>query len=94
MDNIKDVLNHVIHKLSLRQPEEQSKIDRIWQHIASPKEQLHTSLANFTDGILNITVDSPAWMYHMKMQKGDILRRLKEEIPSVKDIRFKVGKVS
>lgn len=93
MDNIKEVLNSVIQKLSLRQPQEQSKISRLWQSVASPKDQQHTSLENFTDGILHVTVDSPAWMYHMKMKKPDLLQRLKEDAPVIKDIRFKVGKV-
>ena len=93
MDNIKDVLNTVIHKLSIRQPEKQVKIDRIWQAVATQKEQHHTSLEKFNDGILTVVVDSPAWMYHMKMQKINILKKIQEEIPEVKDLRFKVGKV-
>ncbi|MBU0468649.1 MAG: DUF721 domain-containing protein [Candidatus Omnitrophica bacterium] len=93
MDNIKDVVNQVIEKISIKQPFDQGKIDRIWRNVLNEQELQHTSLEGVNDGMLSVKVDSPAWLYQMKIKKNRILERLKEELPDIKSVVFRIGKI-
>ena len=93
MDNIKDVVYQVVGKMSLRQPQTPEKVERILKNILNDKELEHVSLAGEKNGHLFIHVDSPAWLYQMNIKKNKILERLKDEVSSVQNISFKIGKV-
>lgn len=93
MDNIKDVVNQVIEKISIKQPVEQGKIDRIWQNVLNEQELKHTCLEGIKDGKLSVNVDSPAWLYQMQIRRTKILERLKDELPDIKSVFFRIGKI-
>ena len=93
MDSIKDVITQVIEKMALRQPETQIKIQRIWKNILDAQEEEHTLIVELKEKILYVNVDSPAWLFHVNFKKTKILERLKEEVPEVEKILFKIGKV-
>ena len=93
MNTIKDIIPQVIEQLSLRQPDHQMKIQRIWQNIIDERMAAHSALDHFTQGILTVSVDSSSWLFQMNLNKRKILERLQEEMPDVKNIQFKIGKV-
>jgi predicted nucleic acid-binding Zn ribbon protein len=45
------------------------------------------------EGTLSVSVDSPAWMYQMRIRQTKILKQLKEEVSEIKQIRFKIGTI-
>lgn len=93
MDAIKDIIPQVIEQLSQRKPEDQNKIQRIWRNVIDAKMAQHCLLANFFDGILTVVVDSSSWLYQMNLNRKKILDELREEMPEIKNIQFKIGKV-
>ena len=93
MDHVKDVLQQIIGKISRRELDYPNKVDRIWQNILEPQELKHTSLVGIRDGVLLVLVDSPVWLYQMRMKKNKILEKLQAEESDVKNIRFQIGKV-
>ena len=93
MDNIKDIVNSVIGNIANKSPNEHNKTERIWKNLLNEKELKHTRIAGIKEGTLFVCVDSPAWMYQMRIRQTKILKELKEEIPGVKSIRFKMGKI-
>ena len=93
MDNIKDIINQVIGQIAEKQPNNQSKLERIWLNVLEAKELEHTRLVGLKNGWISAYVDSPAWLYQMKIRRGKIVERLKQEIPEIKNISFKIGKV-
>ena len=94
MDEIKDIVQSVIANLDKGHPSDENKIEGIWRNVLNEKEKKHTALVGIKDGILSVAVDTPAWLYQMKIKKGRILRKFQEEITEVKNIYFKIGKVS
>lgn len=94
MDNIKSIINQVVKNLSTNKPDSGLKIDRIWENILEPTELLHTKIVGVNDGTVLINVDSPTWLYQMKMKRSSLLQRLKDEVPDIKLIRFRIGKVN
>ena len=93
MNTIKDILQQVIGNLSLNKPDDQNKIQRIWQNIIDTRTAQHSVLSNFSDGLLTVVVDSSSRLFQMNLQKKKILEQLQDEIPQIKNIQFKIGKV-
>ena len=93
MDNIKDVVHQVIGQLAGKQANSNDDIQNIWPRVLSKQELPHARLVSFKEGTLVVYVDSPAWLFQMNLRKGKILDLLKESIPDVKRISFRVGKV-
>ena len=93
MDKIKDIIREVISKISEKKFESQDKIERIWYSILEKQELKHTRFVGIKNGQVSVHVDSPAWLYQMKMKKNKILKRLKDEVPEVVNLYFRIGKV-
>ena len=93
MESIKDIIPQVIEQLTIRKPDDQNKIQRIWQNIIDAKMAQHSMLSDFSDGILTVAVDSSVRLYQMNLNKKKILEKLQDEIPDIKNIKFKIGKV-
>lgn len=93
MEKIQDIIPSVVEKMALRKPEAHLKIQRLWQNICEKKETQHTSIVGLQKGTLVVNADSPAWLFQMNLRRKRILEKLKEEIPEVNTIRFKIGKV-
>ena len=93
MDNIKDVIGKVIGGIAERNPDRHNKIARIWRNLLTEQELKHTKLMGVKEETLLVFVDSPAWMYQMRIRQTKILKQLKEEVSDIKHIRFKIGKI-
>ena len=93
MENIKEIVNTVIGKISIKEGFSQNKIDSIWKNILNEKELEHTKIIGIKDGCILVNVDSPAWLYQMRINYKKILSRLNAELSEIKKISFKIGKV-
>ena len=93
MDDIKDVINKVIGNIANKNPDTHNKIERIWQNLLTQQEQKHTKIVGVKEETLFLNVDSPAWLFQMRIRKGKILQQLKEEVSDIKYIRLKIGTV-
>ncbi|HLF18901.1 MAG TPA: DciA family protein [Candidatus Omnitrophota bacterium] len=93
MDNIREIVKDVISKMSQKQPDIRDQLDRVWLEIIDGKQRKHMRLTGIKDGQVSVCVDSPAWLFQMKIKKGEILKKLKNKIPEIKDLIFRVGKV-
>ncbi len=93
MDNIKDIIQDVIGKMAQQEPQANIKVERIWKNILEEQELKHTKIVGMKEGNIFAHVDSPAWLYQMRIRRSKILERLKDEIPDIKSIRFKIGKI-
>jgi hypothetical protein len=93
MDNIEDILNDVVKKLSLKQPDIHNKIERIWINTITDTEKKHTQIQKFENNCLFVNVTSPILLHQLKKKKSRILERIKEEISDVQKIIFRIGKV-
>ncbi len=94
MDSIKDIIPQVVEKMARERGQhvgEQDALERAWQDILEQQELKHVKLVGPREGNLLVSVDSPAWLYHLRMRKAKILKQLQEKIPEIKDITFKVG---
>ncbi len=79
--------------MSSGRPEMQNKIQRLWQNILEKKIIQHTKIIGLQKGKLVVHVDSPAWLFQMNLQRRKVLEKMKEGIPELSHIHFKIGKV-
>ena len=93
MDDIKNIVNTVIGNIADKNPDVHNKLDRILVNLLNKKELKHTKIIGVKEDGLLVYVDSPAWLYQMRIRQTKILTQLKKEIPDIKYIRFKIGKV-
>ena len=93
MDNIKNIVSTVIGNMAEHKPDIHNKIERIWANLLNEKELKHTKIIGVKENGLLVCVDSPAWLYQMRIRQTKILKQLKKEIPLIKYIRFKMGKI-
>lgn len=65
-----------------------------WLKKALTKKELqHIKIKYFSKGILGLSVDSSAWLYILSLKKEDLLNKLKQESPVVKNINLRIGEI-
>ncbi len=93
MESIRDIIPQVIENLSGKRPNSARNIHEVWKIVVKEGAQ-HSTVIDFKKGILRINVDSSAWLYQLNLQKAAFLKSLKNEIPEIADIIYKVGKIN
>jgi len=91
MDSIKDIIPQVVEKMARQRAGEQGALEQAWKDVLAKQGLKHVTLVGPRDGSLLVSVDSPARLYHLRTRKAAILRQLREKVPEIKDIIFKVG---
>ena len=94
MDNIKDIINNVIGRISEKKFADDGKLERVWQNVISEVDFKHTKIIGIKDGVLSVHVDNPTRLYKLKLNRRKILNAIKEELVDIENIIFKLGKVT
>ena len=94
MDNIKDVVNRVIAQMAKHESTGDDTLERLLGNLLSDLEKKHTKLIGLKNGQVSFYVDSSAWLFQMNIRKNKILEKLQEDKPEIKNISFKIGKVT
>ena len=93
MDNIKKILEDVFGKINVGSTTLVSSLNEAWKKELDKNEKKHTQLEGVKQGNLMVVVDSPAWMHHMKTRRDYLLKKIKESIPEIQQISFRLGKI-
>jgi len=93
MEEIKNIIPDVVKMLSRKETSEETKIQRVWDSLLEGKIKKHAKIFGIKEGKMMVCVDSPAWMFHLNLKKNKLLKEIKEEIPELTEICFKIGKV-
>ncbi len=94
MDNIKDVVKSVMASMAQKELSADTSIERIVNGFLSEQEKKHIKFLGYKEGKILFNVDTSAWLFQMNIRKSKMLDKLKEEKPDVKNISFKIGKVT
>ncbi len=93
MEKIDKIIDSLMGKMSGRRPQQSRDIQQRWQRVLGGRDAQHTQIIGWKDGRLSVAVDSPAWLYQMSLKKQKILEELRQDIPDIREIYFKIGKV-
>lgn len=92
MDEIKDIVNTVVGKISSKRAADQKDIVSVWENILKKKERTHAKISGLKDGQLMVDIDSSAWLFQFNIKKKKLLEEIQKEIPEVQKIYFRIGK--
>ena len=91
MDSIKDIIPRVIAPLSSGKYKA-AELGQWWQrHYGGNK---NTSAALVKDGSLTVHVDCAARRVKMEVEREEYLKHVQDQFPGIKQINFKVGKIT
>ncbi len=93
MDNIKNILEGVFKDLSKSTSKEVDTTEKIWLKNLDDQEKPHTLYLGEKNKNIFINVDSSTWLYHMRTRKNALLQKIQADLPHIKNLIFKVGKV-
>lgn len=93
MEQIKDIVYGVVGELSVKKPQKETKIQRVWDALSEGKIAKHSVVYGVKDGVLMVHADSPAWIFHLNLKKKKLLKIMQEEMPELVNICFRLGKV-
>lgn len=91
MESIKNIIPQVIKPLSSGNGGQASVAD-LWHRLYGPEKT--TSVVEFKDGCLTVHVDCSARLVKLNLNKTLYLEELSRKNPDIKNIRFKVGKIT
>lgn len=94
MEPIKDTIETLIKDLQdKRQKPSGDSPAGLLKKAFSHKELKHLQFSTIKKGILNIKVDSSAWLYYLNLKKKSLLAKFAEKSSQIKDIRFSIGDI-
>lgn len=92
MEKIKDTLEEVMRSLANKKrgvsgqdPQENLK------KLLTRSELNHIKFEYFSKGIVGVSADSSAWLYHLNLRKDKLAAELKKITPAVKGLRLRLG---
>jgi len=92
METIKDTLRHVVSALEAKKNNLPGGNPQEWmERVFSKRELGHIKFHYFRQGVLGMSVDSSAWLYHFNLKKEGLLVELNKKDAVVKNIRFCLG---
>lgn len=91
MQRVGDILRGFLKGLGSESAITINAIRKKWESIVGKTVSVHTYPDGLRNTMLFVLVDTPQWMHHLSFYKQEILEKLNTF--SVKDIRFKVGKL-
>ncbi|MCM8795602.1 MAG: DUF721 domain-containing protein [Candidatus Omnitrophica bacterium] len=95
MQRIKDTVEAIIKELETKNktPLFMDEPEALLKKTLNPRQLRHIKFNYFKKGILNISVDSPIWLYQLSLEKENLLAKLRQKSTAIKDIRFRLGEI-
>ena len=92
MERTSSLLEPVFAKLGITEGVRLIRIRNDWDKIFDKPLSLHMWPSKYSEGSLLLNVDSSVWVHQLSFHKSAILNKL--GVYGVRDIRFRVGKIS
>ena len=94
MQEIKDIVNKVFAGIpGTTNAVQQEKISKVWERVLKHQGMTRARISGLKEGTLVVNVDSPARLYQFNLKKKKLLEEVNQEVPEIKKIYFKIGKV-
>jgi hypothetical protein len=94
MERITDTIQRVFKDWEVQRQQPQNNPEALLKSILSKKELGHIRVKYFKKGVLALSADSSSWLYHLGLQKEDILFRLRQKTAAIQEVRFCLGEAN
>ncbi len=89
---IDSILFPLVRNLGIESSVRCSEVKKIWHTLFNEPLSCHMVPYKMTEGVILLNVDSSVWLQELNYFKKDIIEKLSPY--GIKDVRFKLGKVS
>jgi len=94
MEHLKDTIDALMAGLSEKNSGARGDNPEQWLKKALTKKELqHIKVKYFRNGVLGLSVDSSAWLYVLSLRKEELLNKLKQGNPGLKNINLRIGEI-
>ena len=93
MEDIKDIVKNIIHDIEEKKSHQGKDVQQVWASVVNEKESQHTRAEGIKNDIFYVNVDCSVWMFQCRLKYKFFLEKIRKNIPEIKRIYFKVGKI-
>lgn len=94
MEPIKDTINSLLKDLEKKKTSiSGGSPEGLLKKVLTKRELEHIKFNYFKKGAMGLVVDSSSWLYYFNLQKEAMLKRMQDDLPGLKIIRFRIGEV-
>ena len=94
MEDIEKIVHKVFANIpGSAAPQRQADIGKVWERVLKQQGLTHAKISGLKQGTLVVNIDSPARLYQFNLKRKNILESVSREIPEIKKIYFKIGKI-
>jgi hypothetical protein len=91
---IKDTIESLMRGLKKKkQGPASQEPEGLLKKFLTKRELRHIKFNYLKAGVLYLHVDSSAWLYQFNLQKEALMARIRQELPGIKNIRFRLGAI-
>ncbi len=92
MEAIKETINNIMFAWETKKKSANFyNFENLLNKLLTKKEIRHIKFNYFKRGIVDIKVDSSNWLYYFNLKKKELIAGFRQDIDSIKDIRFHLG---
>ena len=91
--SVKDIIPDVLKSISRRDIQDQVSLEKLWQDVLGDDVDRAT-ITGFKDGCVLANVESPTFLFKMRMRRQEIVRRMKEKRNDITDVIFRIGRIT
>lgn len=93
MQVIKEIIPGIIQGLKVKRKKAgpASTPQAVLKKILGKRELKHAKFAYWKNNVFGITVDSSVWLYQLNLGKEELCKKLQQELPQAKELRFRLG---
>ena len=94
MEEMKDIVKKVFAGIAgNKTADRQEQISKVWEKVLKNQRLTQAKISGLKEETLVVNIDSPARLYQFNLKKKKILEEIHQEIPEIKKIYFKIGKI-
>jgi len=94
-EKLEDIIKTFIGKLDASPRSTSEEMAGVWKRACGGTLAAHSKPSSLRKKKLAVNVENPGWLYEFSLKKGEILKRLKEELgpDKVDQIQFRIGEI-
>ena len=93
--HISDILKSTLGKYRPAMDTEMTRIWDVWDDAVGKPIAMNAKPDSFKDGVLMVNVSSSSWIHQLKFLEKEMILNINKQLEhiSIKQIRFKIGKI-
>ena len=89
-----DLVSHIVAKRGIAAQQSSRRLQDLWDTAVGVDVANHTVVGSIRRGQLEVTVANSSLLQSLSLQKQPILKKIQMQIPEIKNLRFRIGRIN